>query len=92
MVVDNVNGLFEVMGGAFVFMNVLRLYKDKSVRGVSPIATSFFVVWGYWNLYYYPSVGQIWSAFGASSVAVVHTIWLCQMIYYVRKERGNDDS
>jgi len=87
MTADLVNGLFEIAGGAFVALNVLRLYNDKKVRGVSMIATSFFVVWGYWNLYFYPSLDQWWSAFGAASVAIVNTVWLSQMVYYSRREQ-----
>ena len=26
---DNVNGLFELTGGLFVLMNVIKLYRDK---------------------------------------------------------------
>jgi len=86
--VDLINGLFEMAGGAFVALNVLRLYRDKKVRGVSMIATSFFVVWGYWNLYFYPSLDQWWSAIGAASVAIVNSVWLSQMVYYSRRERN----
>lgn len=87
MVADNVNGMFEVVGGLFVAANVLRLYRDKKVRGVSRIATAFFVVWGYWNLYYYAAIGQWWSQAGALSAALVNSVWLGQMVYYTRKEK-----
>ena len=87
MVVDNINGIFETTGGIFVALSVLRLHNDKKVRGVSIIATTFFMVWGWWNIYYYPAIEQWWSATGAAFVALVNTIWLCQMIHYTRKER-----
>jgi len=87
MVEDNVNGMFEILGGIFVLMNVIRLHKDKSVRGVSVIATAYFMLWGYWNLVYYPSLEQWWSAAGSLSVALINTVWLGQMVYYLRKER-----
>ena len=87
---DNVNGLFETVGGAFVLLNVLRLYRDKKVRGVSPATVAFFTVWGFWNLVYYPALDQWWSALGASSVALVNTIWLGQMIYYISKEKRHE--
>ena len=87
--VDNINGMFEIVGGVFVFMNVCRLYHDKKVRGVSMIAVSFFMVWGFWNLVYYPTLDQWWSAIGASSVALMNVIWLGQMVYYTRKEKAD---
>jgi len=90
MVVDNINAIFEVTGGVFVFLNVLKLYHDKEVRGVSYIGVAFFVMWGYWNLYYYSVMGQYRSAIGTLSVAVGNTVWLGQMIYYIRKEIHDD--
>lgn len=87
MVMDNINGLFEMVGGAFIFLNVLKLHKDKKVKGVSPVAITFFTVWGFWNLAYYPALGQWWSALGASSVALINMIWLGQIVYYNRKEK-----
>ncbi len=92
MVADNFNGLFEMTGGIFITLSVIRLYKDKKVRGVSMVATTFFMTWGWWNLYYYPAIKQWWSAAGAGFVALVNTIWLCQMIYYTRKEKQIGDS
>jgi len=88
MVADNVNFVFEMLGGFYVFLNVRRLHRDKKVRGVSITATMFFVVWGFWNLFYYPHLGQLWSAVGASSVASMNCIWLGQMVYYTRKENN----
>jgi len=87
MVMDNINGLFEMTGGIFVSLHVLRLYHDKKVRGVSAVAVAFFVMWGWFNLIYYPSLGQWWSTLGASGVAIVNTVWLYLTIYYMRKEK-----
>jgi len=87
MVMDNINGAFEMAGGAFVALNVLRLHRDKNVRGVSMVTVAFFTVWGAWNLIYYPALDQWWSALGASSVAIMNTVWLGQIIYYTRKEK-----
>jgi len=84
---DGINGIFESVGCVFVFLNVLRLHRDKKVRGVSPIAVIFFTLWGFWNLLYYPSLGQWFSVVGAGGVAGMNAIWLGQMVYYLRKER-----
>ena len=91
MVMDNINGAFEIVGGVFVAMNVLRLHSDKNVRGVSMVAVSFFTVWGIWNLAYYPALDQWWSALGASSVALMNMVWLGQMVYYTRKEKKHEN-
>jgi hypothetical protein len=82
---DNVNGLYEFLGGLFVLLNVLRVYKDKQVRGVSIVATGFFASWGLWNLYYYPHLGQWASFLGGCCIVSMNLLWIGLMLYYVRK-------
>jgi hypothetical protein len=84
---DVVNAFFETGGGIAVCFSVRRLLHDKKVRGVSIPGISFFVIWGYWNLFYYPSIEQMWSLIGAGSVALVNTLWVSLMIYYTLRER-----
>ena len=85
---DLINGVYELVGGLFILLNVIRIHRDKKVRGVSVIAVAFFTSWGYWNLYYYPHLSQWASAIGGLFIAVMNTIWVSQMIYYIRKERN----
>ena len=44
---DFINGIFEFSGGLFLWLNVIRLYQHKSVKGVSLLAFSFFTLWGF---------------------------------------------
>jgi hypothetical protein len=89
---DCVNGLFESCGGLFVLMNIWRVVKDKTVRGVAIAPTAFFTLWGLWNLYYYPSLGQ-WVSFGGG-IAVVsgNAVWVGLALKYSwrggRHEKG----
>ncbi len=85
MTPDIINGLFECLGGIFITLSIIKLHKDKSVRGVSLYPVAFFSVWGYWNLYFYPSLGQWWSFWGGIGVVVMNTIWLGQLIYYSKR-------
>jgi len=80
--VDGINSIFELTGGLFVLLNVIRTYKDKGVRGVSMVAVLYFTLWGMWNLYYYPALGQWYSTIGAVSVAAMNIVWLLQILYY----------
>ena len=32
---DKVNGLFELLGGLFIMLTCMKLYRDKKVRGIS---------------------------------------------------------
>jgi len=87
---DIVNGLFELSGGVFLWLNVYRLYKAKCVRGVSMLAFGFFAIWGYWNLYYYPCLNQMASLIGASSCTAANTVWIILAIRYERKNHGKN--
>ena len=58
---DLVNGAFEMLGGFFILLSIIRLWRDKKVRGVSVVHVAFFWLWGVWNVYFYPSLGQAWS-------------------------------
>lgn len=73
---DLVNAGFEGLGGAAVLLSILCTIRDKQVRGVHWGTVLFFTAWGYWNLYYYPSLGQVVSGYGALGVAVMNTIWI----------------
>lgn len=87
---DIINSIFEVIGGIVLWLNIKKLYKDKEFKGVSIAPTAFFMLWGYWNLYYYPSLNQ-WASFWAGCLLVIaNTIWVGQMVYYYRKNKKNN--
>jgi hypothetical protein len=85
---DLINGLFELLGSALIWLNVHQLHHDKEFKGVHVAPTAFFFTWGLWNLYYYPSLGQWLSFAGGLSIVVANGVWVGQMLYYSRsKER-----
>ena len=73
---DLINGLFEGGAACMVWLNVFRLYRDKHVAGISILAQIFFTVWGAWNLFYYPSLGQIFSAICGVGVFLGNIAWV----------------
>lgn len=79
---DFVNGLFEFISALFLTLNVRRLYKDKEVKGVSIITSTFFFLWGIWNLYFYPKNHLQYSFIGGLFIVLVNSIWVGMMIYY----------
>lgn len=83
---DYFNAMFEFVSSMLLMINVVRLYRDKKLAGVSIIPTVFFILWGVWNLYYYPSLNQTWSFVGGIFVVVVNAVWLVLAIYYRRKK------
>ena len=79
---DVVNGLFEVFGGVFLWLNVRQILKDKKTRGVNIIPVAFFATWGIWNLYYYPSLDQWFSFLGGLNVVFANITWVFLMWRY----------
>ena len=85
---DLVNGTFELSGSFFILLCIIKTHNDKMVRGIHWLNVGFFTTWGYWNIYFYPHLNQLWGAVGAVSITMMNTIWLCQLIYYTRKEKA----
>lgn len=85
---DLVNGLFETFAGMFILLSCRQLYRDKLTRGVSAFHIGFFMCWGYWNLFFYPYVGQWLSFYSGVSVAIINTLWLVMFLYYKRREQS----
>lgn len=85
---DIINSSFEFVSGLLSILNIIKLYKDKSVSGFSVIPIIFFVIWRYWNLYYYPSVDCKLSLYGTIIGSIINTVWLGQIFYYSRKPKS----
>ena len=79
---DLVNGLFELLGGFALWDNVKRIRKDKQVRGVNWRVTLFFTSWGFWNLFYYPSLDQWLSFAGGLNIVAANFVWLFYAVRY----------
>jgi hypothetical protein len=82
---DAINGLFEVIGGVLCWINVVKLYRDKTVRGIYWPVVAFFSAWGLWNLHYYPSLGQWCSFWGGVLMTVGNVVWVILAVYYQRR-------
>lgn len=87
MTADQINGMFEFVGSLALWMNVWTVHKAKQVRGVMWQVSGFFLAWGIWNLYYYPSLGQWISFTGGISICLANCVWVSLAIYYARAEK-----
>jgi len=95
---DLVNAVFELGSAALLIINVRRLVRDKRLAGVSIIPTSWFSLWGAWNLIYYARLGQTLSWAAGIAVFAINTSWVMLALYYSysrsyadrRKQRGLD--
>jgi hypothetical protein len=84
---DFINGMLELGGAAFMTMDVRQILRDREVRGVYWPARGFFAVWGLWNLYYYPSLGQWWSTVAGASLVTVNIVWLVLVWRFLRDSK-----
>ena len=84
---DFVNGSFEALGGVFLAMNLRRILKDKKIAGISIFPVAFWSLWGFWNLFYYPHLGQWISFVGGVLVVTMNTIWVALAIWYSTRAR-----
>ena len=76
---------FEFAGSLMTWANAYRVYKDKGYAGVWLPAVCLFALWGFWNLYYYPHLGQ-WASFTAGiSIMGGNIVWVALMRHYGRK-------
>lgn len=66
--------------------NIRAVLRDKSVSGLSILASSYFTLWGLWNLYYYPHLGQSLSYYGALSLVIANTVYIALLLYYSNKK------
>jgi hypothetical protein len=83
---DLVNGLFEFFGGIWLWLDVLKLYKDRDIKGVYWPTRGFFAAWGIWNLFYYPSLDQWWSFAGGLWIVAANLVWVVLAIMYLRSK------
>ena len=85
---DLINASFEALGAFAALGNIRRLLIDKQVHGVSTMSTTFFLLWGFWNMYYYPNLGQ-WASFYGGLALVLTNVWrVALMVYYIRTPGG----
>jgi len=85
---DLINSLYEFCGGFVIILSIIKLHRDKMVKGVHWIQILFFMSWGYWNLFYYFHLDQFMSWIAGMFIVATNTIWFLQMIYYIRKEKN----
>ena len=85
MTSDLINGAFEAVSAALVYINIKALLRDRQVKGVSLTPAMFFAIWGVWNLVFYPLLNLWWSFLGGLLLTVASVIWLGLAITFNRR-------
>ena len=76
-------------GGVLCWMNVRQLLRDYQIRGIYWPVQAFFAAWGWWNLFYYPSLGQ-WVSFAGGIITVLaNTTWVILALKIHKENRGS---
>lgn len=80
MSADLVNAGLETIGGALLWLHVIRARRAGAIVGVHWAPTAFFSAWALWNCFYYPMLGQWVSACAAAipfyaNVAYLRLYW-----------------
>lgn len=82
MIPDTINAIFE-MGAAFAMcMDVRQILRDRATRGVYWPLRAYFLIWGFWNLYFYPAMGAPWSFTAGMILTIVNGIWVGFALQY----------
>lgn len=79
---DQINALLELGGAIFLIPSLIEAFKKKLIVGVSWITPIFFTSWGLWNCWYYPSLGQYYSAIAAIIMFIANIVWLGMILKY----------
>lgn len=82
MTPDIINALFEFTGAYLTWQNFRRVRRDQGYAGIYWPAVAFFLGWGLWNLFYYPHLGQWWSAAAGAALCITNFCWLGAMWWY----------
>lgn len=89
---DAINGGFEAFAAMMVLNHCRVLYQEKMVRGVSVLSAFFFMGWGVWNMYYYPTLSQTLSFYGGVLVTVANVVYVGMLVRYRRREVSNSSA
>lgn len=82
---DIINGCFEAFASLFILNHARVLWKSKQAHGVSMLSTWYFMLWGVWNMWYYPHLGQYFSFAGGVVIVLAQLFWIWS-IWKIRKE------
>ena len=82
MISDLINCGFEAFASLAVYNHCRVIMRDKKVAGTSILSTAFFMAWGFWNMYYYPALGQNLSFFAGIGVCAMNCLYVYLLCKY----------
>ena len=81
---DIVNAMFQLGSAAMIWLNVVKIHKDKRVHGVVWYTFVFYATLGVWNIFFYHHLQQWWSIVAGSVVIFGNIAWCVLAVKYSR--------
>jgi hypothetical protein len=73
---DLINAGFELLAALFILNNVRVLWNSRQAYGISLLSTMFFSIWGAYNIWFYPHLGQHLSFYAGILVMLANCFWI----------------
>jgi len=84
---DQINGSFELVSGFMATINIIKLWEHKKLKGVSVIPAIFYVIWGFFNLFFYSSLNLPLSYYCGIFITSTNLCWVILYFYFKYKEK-----
>jgi hypothetical protein len=85
-VIDLINSLFEGFAAFAVGNHCRVILKHREAKGMSILSTVFFTAWGFWNMYYYPVLGQMFSFWAGAAVCAANAWYVYLLVKFRTKQ------
>ena len=79
---DAVKGILELVGASAVLVNVIRIIKDKELKGVSFYYILFSVVANGYAMYFYYILKKWYAIRGVTIYTILVTLWMMLVLGY----------
>ena len=77
---DLINAGFTIFGAGLYWVNIIKLWNDRQIKGISWGVQLFFTVWNAWTIYYYTELNQ-WVSFIAGIILFIGSIVWCTLAF-----------
>jgi hypothetical protein len=84
---DKTNASIEIVCAFLVWSNVLKIRRDKEVKGVDWRTSAFYACVGLWYVNYYAQMKQPFSLIAQMVFVLGSWTWVAHAIYYSRRAR-----
>lgn len=79
---DATKGALEIIGAGIQLFNIVRIIRDKELKGVSFYYILFSVIANGYATYFYLFLGQWYSFFGVAIYTTITMLWAVLVLYY----------